>query len=173
MAGGGTRIPAPGEWRRLDPRYIPFQRYASLIAAASLSLALLVGAATIWLAAEDAPRWIIALLLPAWFLVAGLLAWGAFAWPPLDYRYTAYMLDEHGIEIRTGVVWRAVMNLPRSRVQHIEVSQGPLERAYGLGRLVIYTAGTEHSRVELPGLEHGVALALRDHLLPKGQDDAV
>ena len=28
-----------------------------------------------------------------------------------------------------------------------------MERSYGLGRLVLYTAGTDHSRVELPGLE--------------------
>lgn len=165
--------PAAAEWRRLDPRYIRFQRYASLISAASMSLALLVGAATIWLAAEDAPRWFIALLLPGWLLTAGLLAWSAYAWPPLEYRYTAYLLDADGIEIRAGVIWRTVVNVPRSRVQHIDVSQGPLERAFGLGRLVIYTAGTEHSRVELPGLAHAVALALRDRLLPKGQDDAV
>jgi uncharacterized protein len=165
-------IAAVGEWRRLDPRYVPFQRYASLIAAACGSIVLLAGAVTFWVG-SPAPPWANALILPAWLLLTGLLAWSAYAWPPLQYRYTAYMLDERGIEIRAGVVWRAIMNVPRSRVQHIDVSQGPLERAFGLGRLVIYTAGTEHSRVELPGLAYDVAFALRDHLLPKGQDDAV
>ena len=38
---------------------------------------------------------------------------------------------------------------------------------------IVYTAGTEHSRVELPGLDHATALSLRDHLLPRGSDDAV
>ena len=45
--------------------------------------------------------------------------------------------------------------------------------AFGLGTLVIYTAGTDHARVELPGLPHTRALAIRDHLLPAGGDDAV
>jgi hypothetical protein len=58
-------------------------------------------------------------------------------------------------------------------VQHIDVSQGPLQRRYGLGTLAIYTAGTEHSQVILPGLEHGTALSVRNHLLPGEADDAV
>ena len=44
---------------------------------------------------------------------------------------------------------------------------------FGLGTLVIYTAGTDHARVTLAGLEHGRALRLREHLLPSGAGDAV
>jgi membrane protein YdbS with pleckstrin-like domain len=58
-------------------------------------------------------------------------------------------------------------------VQHTDVSQGPLERRYGLGTRVIFTAGTDHARVDLKGLDHATALAIRDHLLPRGGDDAV
>jgi uncharacterized protein len=161
-----------GERRRLDPQYVPFQRYGGLIATVVVSLALLATAATIWLTSQ-APRWIELLLAPAWLAVTIGLSWISYAWPALEYRYTSYLLDERGIEIRAGVVWRVVLSVPRSRVQHIDVSQGPLERVFGLGRLVIYTAGTDHSRVELPGLAYDVAFALRNHLLPLGQDDAV
>ena len=63
--------------------------------------------------------------------------------------------------------------MPRSRVQHIDVSQGPIERRYGLGTLVIYTAGTDHAKVVLSGLEHGRALRIREHLLPSEAGDAV
>jgi hypothetical protein len=38
---------------------------------------------------------------------------------------------------------------------------------------VIYTAGTDHAKVELEGLEHGLALRVREHLLPSGAGDAV
>jgi membrane protein YdbS with pleckstrin-like domain len=89
------------------------------------------------------------------------------------YRHASYRVDELGIEIRRGVFWRTVVNVPRSRVQHTDVSQGPLERRYGLGTLAIYTAGTDHARVGLAGLEHGRALAIRSHLLPAGGGDAV
>ena len=63
--------------------------------------------------------------------------------------------------------------MPRSRVQHTDVSQGPLERHYGLGTLVVYTAGTDHARVSLPGLAHEVAIQLRDDLRPDRHDDVV
>jgi hypothetical protein len=83
------------------------------------------------------------------------------------------VVDAGGIEIREGVVWRAVTNVPRSRVQHTDVSQGPLERRFGIGTLVIHTAGTDSAVVSLRGLTHESALAIRDHLLPREEPDAV
>lgn len=110
--------------------------------------------------------WLAVLVLVAW--AAGNLALGVLVHrlPPLVYRHTSFRVDEAGIEIRRGVYWRRVINVPRSRVQHTDVSQGPLERRHGLGTLVVYTAGTDHARVALSGLDHGVALDLRGHLLP-------
>ena len=78
-----------------------------------------------------------------------------------------------GLEILRGVYWRTITNVPRSRVQHTDVSQGPLERRYGLGTLMVYTAGTQHSQVTLSGLDFTVARRIRAHLLPSDQGDAV
>jgi membrane protein YdbS with pleckstrin-like domain len=58
-------------------------------------------------------------------------------------------------------------------VQHTDVSQGPLQRRYGLATLTVHTAGTENAQVQLPGLPHDVALSIRDHLLPGNTADAV
>ena len=88
-------------------------------------------------------------------------------------RHASYRLDEQGIEIREGVIWRRVINVPRSRVQHIDVSQGPFERRYGIGTLAIYTAGVRHAMVALPGLDHARALRIRDFLLPERGDAGV
>jgi uncharacterized protein len=163
---------ADGVLRQLDPAYVRFQQVVGLIFSGFVAFALLIGAVGVWLSGE-LPWWASAALAPAWLLAT--VALGSFSvwWPSREYRCTAYRIDEEGIEIRTGVWWRAVMNVPRSRVQHIDVSQGPIERSYGLGRLVIYTAGTAHSRVELPGLNHARAFMIRNHLLPRGSDDAV
>jgi membrane protein YdbS with pleckstrin-like domain len=116
-------------------------------------------------------RWYWALLI--WALATPALAIWSYRWAAIVYRYTSYRVDDEGLEIQSGVVWRATSNVPRSRVQHTDVAQGPLERKYGLGRLIVYTAGTAHSRVELPGLEHQVALSIRDHLLPRQTADVV
>ena len=83
------------------------------------------------------------------------------------------MVDDAGLEIARGVYWRTVTNIPKSRIQHTDVSQGPLERRYGLGTLVVYTAGTHHSEVKLPGLEFTIAQRIRAHLLPRDHGDAV
>jgi membrane protein YdbS with pleckstrin-like domain len=171
-ASASSKAGSSSQRHSLDPQYVPFQRAVGLIVTACASGTLLGTAAIVW-ATGEAPRWLNLLLAPAWFGATIAVAWFSYAWPPLEHRYTSYVLDDEGIEIRSGVVWRAVTSVPRSRVQHIDVSQGPLERAYGLGRLVIYTAGTEHSRVDLPGLNHDVAFELRNHLLPQGDDDAV
>jgi membrane protein YdbS with pleckstrin-like domain len=165
-------IAADGSERRLSPAFVPFQRAVGWVFAAVVSFVALVAALTGWLSGE-LPRWATGLLAPAWFAVTIAVAWFAQIWPVYEYRRTSYVLDHDGIEIRSGVIWRVITNVPRSRVQHIDVSQGPIERSYGIGRLVIFTAGTHHSRVELPGLDHAVAFGLRNHLLPRGSDDAI
>ena len=94
-------------------------------------------------------------------------------WPAVEYRHASYRVDANGLEIRRGVYFRAVTNVPRSRVQHTDVAQGPLQRRFGLATLIVHTAGNDSAVVELPGLTHDTALAIRDHLLPGRSDDAV
>jgi membrane protein YdbS with pleckstrin-like domain len=160
-------IPQAPTYEALDPRYIVLQRDVGRITTAVLSPALLIAAFVVL----TPRRWMWALLL--WIVATALLAWFFHRWPAIEYRRRGYRLDADGIEIKAGVAWRRVMNVPRSRVQHTDVAQGPLERRHGLGRLIIYTAGTDHARVELPGLAHRDALQIRDRLLPTTSSDAV
>jgi len=122
---------------------------------------------------EAGLRWIRRAAGAAGLVLLPALIWFAVAWPALSYRYWGYRWDDHGIEIRSGVVVRRVTTVPKSRVQHTDVSQGPIERRFGLGTLVIYSAGTVYARVELPGLRHGLAMEIRDTLLPRTGGDAV
>jgi membrane protein YdbS with pleckstrin-like domain len=152
---------------QLDPRYIALQREVGWYWTAGVSLVILAAS----FAMLTPRRWPWCLLI--WAVLTPLLAWWSYRWAEIEYRYTAYHVDDDGIEIRSGVFWRAVSNVPRSRVQHTDVAQGPLDRKHGLGRLIIYTAGTQHSRVELPGLDHHTALTIRDHLLPRQTADVI
>lgn len=162
-----------GEMRRLDPAYVSAQRLAGWVVFAGVMTAWAVSFGLALLTDEAGLAWIRWAIGPAGAVLAPLLIWTATGWPAVSYRHWAYRLDDQGIEIHSGVVIRRVTTVPRSRVQHTDVSQGPIARRYGLGTLVIYTAGTQHARVELPGLEHGVAVGIRDALLPKTRDDAV
>jgi membrane protein YdbS with pleckstrin-like domain len=109
-------------------------------------------------------------LPPVLAIVAFSFAW---LWPPLSYRHLRFGVDETGIAIESGVLWRSRIALPRVRIQHTDVSQGPLERRYGIGTLKLYTAGSRHTRIELPGLNHDDAIALRDALLAEGGGSGV
>ena len=151
----------------LDPRFIALQREVGRISTLVMSIGLAIGLVVLL----TPRRWVWCLVL--WTLGTCLLAWVFHRWPAIEYRHWSYRIDGEGIQIRRGVYWRSVINVPRSRVQHTDVIQGPLERRHGLGRLLIHTAGTEHSRVELPGLAHHVAVGIRDQLLPREGGDAV
>ena len=162
---------ADGVSRSLDPRWIIVQRIHGAVFLAIVSLASFVGVIVFWIASQMLLLGM--LLLPLWAVLMGALAWQLHRWTAIAYRFASYRVDESGLEIQRGVYWRTTTNVPRSRIQHTDVSQGPLERRHGLGTLMVYTAGTQHSQVTLPGLDFTVARRIRAHLLPSDQGDAV
>jgi len=84
-------------------------------------------------------------------VVAGLALILALWWPGQCYRGWRYRLAEQALELRHGVLTVRRSVVPYFRVQHVDVSQGPVERALGLARLKVHTAsaGTDAS---LPGV---------------------
>jgi membrane protein YdbS with pleckstrin-like domain len=163
---------ADGVERQQDPRYVPLQQTVGWIVSLAIAAVSVFAVLIVWASNRfSVPALLI--LAPLWLIVNGGFATLFYRWPPIEHRHTFYRVDEQGIEIRRGVYWRVVINVPRSRVQHTDVSQGPLDRRFGLGTLVIYTAGTDHAKVDLPGLDHATALRIREHLLPGAAGDAV
>ena len=162
---------ADGISRPLDPRWITVQRVHAAIFILVLAAGSFFGVVMLWVASQMLVLGLV--LIPLWLAAIGALAWHLQRWPAIAYRHTSYRVDDTGLEIHRGVYWRTTTNVPRSRIQHTDVSQGPLERRHGLGTLVVYTAGTQHSEVKLSGLEFGVAQRIRTHLLPRDQGDAV
>lgn len=161
-----------GRERRLAGDVVVVWRIGHAISSALLSLVLLIGALSVLLG-SSLPLALRAGLLVAWLGVTVALAVVAWLWPGLRYRYESYRVLERGLEIRRGVMWRRLIHVPKSRVQHTDVSRGPIERMFDVATLVVFTAGTEHASVPLGGLETPVALAIRDHLIGGGEDDAV
>jgi uncharacterized protein len=163
---------ADGIEHHLDPRAVAVQRIGSWIFTGVVMLGQTAVLVPTLLFARW-PIWVKLLMTLGWLAIGAGLAWLSHQWPVIVHRHSSYRVDAQGIEIKLGVVWRRVINVPRSRVQHTDVSQGPIERGFQLGTLVIYTAGTEHAKVELHGLEHGRALLIRDHLLKSADADDV
>lgn len=101
------------------------------------------------------------LLLPAWGL------WLAVR----RYRHTRWLLDDTGLGYRRGRMWHVETRVPRTRVQHVDLKHGPLERRFRLATLVVHTAGTRDSAVALAGLDATEATRLRDRLGQQLDDD--
>jgi membrane protein YdbS with pleckstrin-like domain len=59
--------------------------------------------------------------------------------------------------------------VPRTRVQHLDLERGPIERRHGLATLVVHTAGTRLYALRQSGLLDADAVALRDALLPEAE----
>jgi membrane protein YdbS with pleckstrin-like domain len=165
----GTTV-ADGRERTLDPASVAVQRIGGAISASVLSFVLLIGTIS-FLAATRVGLFVGLLAVAIWGVVTGGTGLLAFIWPPVRFRHTAYSIDGRGMQIRRGVFWKSVVNVPRSRVQHTDVQQGPVERSFGLATLIIYTAGTQHASIPLSGLARETALRIRDHLLTDDEDD--
>ena len=105
--------------------------------------------------------------------VAGLLLGALFgAWLGLkQYRYTFWRLDEEGLAVRRGRLWQSETRVPATRVQHLDIKRGPLQRGRDLATLVVHTAGTRHSAVTLPNLDATDAERLRDRLAVQTDHD--
>jgi membrane protein YdbS with pleckstrin-like domain len=151
---------------RLDPRSVQAARLGGWIVTAVV-LAVVSGGSLFALIRSEAPAvsWIgMGVIVAA---IGGLLGLATWLGPLWSYRSTSLLVDDAGLEIARGVLWRHQISVPRSRIQHTDVTQGPVDRRFGLGTLVIYTAGTEHAAIPIEGLAHETALALRDALLAR------
>ncbi|UKE47605.1 PH domain-containing protein [Xanthomonas cerealis] len=101
------------------------------------------------------------------FLGAGAAALGALLGACIAFvrhRRIRWRLDAQGLDLRRGRMWQSEVHVPMSRVQHLDLRRGPLQRAARLATLVVHTAGTRHNAVALPGLDQADAERLRERL---------
>lgn len=156
-------IEAQPEFLSVDARNIKLQSLISLITSAVLAVGWLVGVLGTYV--SIGLGWVFYSVVGVGFALVVLLFWFSFYWPRLSHRKTSYRLDETGLLIQRGVFFQHRISVPTARVQHADVSQGPLQRQFDLGTLTVHTAGTSNASVELDGLQHGIALALRDQIV--------
>ncbi len=158
---------ATSHFYSLDPNYISVGRISGVIFFLVVLVASAIGLFGQFKIAGDSGLIFIAIASAIGLLNIYLLA-SAIVWPAVKYRHYRWRIDDVGLEIHRGVWWKTQISVPLSRVQHADVTQGPLQRSYGIGTLTIHTAGTLDASVDLPGLHHDIALQLRDRLIRQG-----
>jgi membrane protein YdbS with pleckstrin-like domain len=103
---------------------------------------------------------------------AGLAA-GVTLWWIVSRRFRAwgYAEREDDLLVRRGVLFARLSVVPYGRMQFIDVTAGPLERAFGLATVRLHTAAAT-TDARIPGLESEEAARLRDRLAELGEAQA-
>ena len=92
--------------------------------------------------------------------------------PQRVYRRLGYAIDGRMLRVVRGWLFHADTIVPFVRVQHIDVTHGPIDKLFGIANLVVHTAGTHNSIVTLPGLAPDTAAAIRDQIRAEIRADA-
>jgi membrane protein YdbS with pleckstrin-like domain len=109
-----------------------------------------------------------------YFLVTFLSRWMGLIW--LVYalygwvadKQKGYCLRNHDLSWRTGLVCTRTVTAPVKRIQHIEVTQGAIDRLFGLAKVVVKCAGHGFT---IAGLPKADAELIRQSLLEKVQGE--
>ena len=91
-------------------------------------------------------------------VVRGVRAWG-------------YAERDADLLVRHGLLVRRLSIVPYARMQYVDVTAGPLERAFRLATVQLHTAAAA-SDARIPGLPPDEASRLRDRLTALGEDRA-
>ena len=137
----------------LHPNYVKVVRLGTLL----FTVPFVIGA-LIFEIAGTLPRGVFlipVLLLAIWLIIRA---------PLRRYHARGFQMGADRLRVVRGLIFRSDTVVPFGRVQHIDVHQGPIERAYGLATLILHTAGNHNASVSLPGLGHDDAMAMREEI---------
>lgn len=97
-------------------------------------------------------------------VAVAVLVVGAGVVPRVRFRYLRWGVADGVVSVHDGWLWRRESSVPTFRIQHVDLEQGPLERAAGVRKLVVRTASPA-ADVTIPGLSEAVAPDVRTELL--------
>lgn len=150
---GAGRLALDGHWHQISPRYVTSQFVQNGIALALLVAVVLV----LTLVLDQSWAWI-----PGGILAVVILV--TLAILPRQAKAIGYMLREDDIVFRKGILWQRIIAVPYGRMQLVDITHGPLDRAFGVAQLKMVTAAAT-TGVQIPGLTQAAAESLRDTLI--------
>ena len=73
-------------------------------------------------------------------------------WTPVFIKTLEYRIDSEAVKMSKGVYWKKRTTVPYQKITNVDITQGPLERHYGIGTIHVQTAGAggaQGARAEL------------------------
>jgi uncharacterized protein len=153
--------PSDVSWTPVSPKLATLRRLNAAIAAGLAAIAALV-------ALGLTLGWLYGVL--AVVVIALGFGWG---WILIGRNQKSWKYAEREDELLVshGIMFRELVVVPYGRMQFVDVTAGPLERAYGMATVELHTA-TPATDAKIPGLHPDEAGRLRDRLSALGQAQA-
>lgn len=111
--------------------------------------------------------WLLAICTPLLYMLLAVF----FVYKSFPTK--GFVIREKDIAYKSGLIFHSTTIVPYNRIQHCEMTQGPIEKTFDLCRIMIYTAGGNDSELVIPGLTNTEGEALRDHLLKQVAANAI
>ena len=100
-------------------------------------------------------------------LALGLILLYSAAITHLGFPRKGYLVREKDISYQKGIIFYKLITIPFNRIQHVEVNQGVINRAFKLASVKLYTAGGNAGDLSIPGLPEDVAEKIKEFLSEK------
>lgn len=124
---------------KLDPKILFSWRLSRWIRFGVIAL-LQVAGFLIGSVMTDIPSEITITLIIFNLLLAAYLIITAILYPIIEYRQWGYKITEDRVEIRHGIFFIQTTIIPVIRIQHVAITQGPINRKLGISTIFINTA---------------------------------
>jgi len=106
--------------------------------------------------------WPVPIFMPLLWLGIGI--WSA-SFVKRQWQAWQYEVTEHEVILQWGVWNQTKRYVPRDRVQHVDITSGPIARKFGLAHVHLYVAGAHGAVGGIPGLTPEEAEDLRSMLV--------
>jgi membrane protein YdbS with pleckstrin-like domain len=95
---------------------------------------------------------------------------GIWAWWIIGRRVRSfgYLERSEDLLVRSGILFQRLVIVPYGRMQLVDVTAGPLDRALGITSVQLHTAAATTDAV-IPGLTPEIAAQVRDRLALAGE----
>jgi membrane protein YdbS with pleckstrin-like domain len=154
---------------RLAPRVVPLWMLGGLMSTALLGGGLFAA----YLFVANRHEAYASNAFVAWVVVTSLLLAFALVTPTLSWLRWRFAVSDELLVLSHGILFHEEKAIPVSRMQHVDLTRGPIERLFGLATLVVFTAGNEGSAFRVPGLPVARAQDIRDQILATRGDDVL
>ena len=81
-------------------------------------------------------------------IVFGIILWAeliamllTLIWIPAFHASLQYVIDDDTVKAQGGVLWKRYVTIPFTKITNLDITEGPVQRIFGIGTIHVQTAG--------------------------------